>query len=179
MSYYFVSKTRLAIGDYIKPWNFINNENNKLLLIAVEKFFLPKGASAIWGAIMMDRFYQYRNLEPALIEYILEAVRAESYPAKKSRFEAIFLWEKPEIAHRFIEKHRNNAESYIYICELENGTAETFDMELINPGMNSEDDPSVQLERLYARARAYWNADQSMEWPETLAWGKVKVFSKL
>lgn len=175
MNYYYISKTELTPGDYLLPFQFF--KNNQSYLSVIDKYLMPKGSNAIWGAIIMDLLYQKKGLMSSLIEYVLEDVRDDFFPTKKSRFDAIFLWDDIQFAHRFIEKY--NLGKIIYLCELESGIVDKFDMEIINAGIDIHDNPSVQLDNLYERAKQYWTGNNNMQWPEILAWGKVRVISKL
>lgn len=94
---------------------------------------------------------------PVSIELILEHIRREEFGELPSRLQCAFAGADQLSALRFAFTYRASTDSLFYeVAPL--GELFYADMALVNRGYERSLQPSVALDRQYARARAYWNS---------------------
>jgi hypothetical protein len=102
-----------------------------------------------------------------LMELIFEDAKPKGGEAPPSRFDSRYFFPTIDEARRFLQEHRLGG--VVHECGVLTGTPFVADMALTNPGFpyltQAFEKAMIDTKE---RARRYWAAKTSMEWPEVL-----------
>lgn len=99
-------------------------------------------------------FYEF-GMEHYLWEYIWEMVRNQEYPRMPARMESLFLFDKQDNAHGFLNQYRDPNYRVVEV-ELLDGNSQSFDMNWF-----SNVPSNIPMSEVEEYARNYWGQKHS------------------